>query len=71
MEAFNGTRPQLSTIGGTSDARFISLYCPVVECGLIGATMHQVDERVPVADVERLAEFYADYVAKFLARESA
>ncbi|WP_421953082.1 succinyl-diaminopimelate desuccinylase [Pelagibacterium sp.] len=69
MEKFNGVRPQLSTIGGTSDARFISLYCPVVECGLIGATMHQVDERVPVADVERLAEFYADYVASFLARE--
>lgn len=66
MEKFNGIRPQLSTIGGTSDARFISLYCPVVECGLIGATMHQVDERVPVADVERLAAFYALYVEKFL-----
>jgi len=71
MEAFNGIRPQLSTIGGTSDARFISLYCPVVECGLIGATMHQVDERVPVADVERLAEFYALYVEKFLLGEPA
>ncbi|WP_417583913.1 succinyl-diaminopimelate desuccinylase [Pelagibacterium sp.] len=69
METFNGVRPQLSTIGGTSDARFISLYCPVVECGLIGATMHQVDERVPVADVERLADFYAAYVSSFLARE--
>lgn len=71
MEAFNGIRPQLSTIGGTSDARFIAQYCPVVECGLVGATMHQVDERVPVADVERLASFYAHYVAQFLSGEPA
>lgn len=68
MEAFNGIRPQLSTVGGTSDARFIAQYCPVVECGLIGATMHQVDERVPVADVERLSDFYAHYVTSFLSR---
>src|SRR5690606_36501517 len=68
MEAFNGIRPQLSTVWGTSDARFIAQYCPVVECGLIGATMHQVDERVPVADVERLSDFYADYVEAFLSR---
>ncbi|RDE10039.1 succinyl-diaminopimelate desuccinylase [Pelagibacterium lacus] len=71
MEAHNGIRPQLSTIGGTSDARFIAQYCPVVECGLIGATMHQVDERVPVADVERLSDFYARYVAAFLGRAPA
>lgn len=68
MEAHNGIRPQLSTIGGTSDARFIAQYCPVVECGLVGATMHQVDERVPVADVERLAGFYARYTQAFLSR---
>ena len=68
MEAVNGVRPQLSTVGGTSDARFIAQYCPVVECGLIGATMHQVDERVPVADVERLSRFYARYVEAFLSR---
>ncbi|WMT87448.1 succinyl-diaminopimelate desuccinylase [Pelagibacterium sp. 26DY04] len=68
MEAHNGIRPQLSTIGGTSDARFISQYCPVVECGLVGATMHQVNERVPVADVERLAAFYARYTEAFLSR---
>src|SRR5690606_37817129 len=68
MEAFNGISPQLSTVGGTSDARFIAQYCPVVECGLIGATMHQVDERVPVADVERLSDFYASYVEAFLSR---
>lgn len=71
MEDFNGVRPKLSTIGGTSDARFIAQYCPVVECGLVGATMHQVDERVPVADVERLAEFYAHYVESFLAQGTA
>lgn len=68
MEEFNGIRPKLSTVGGTSDARFIAQYCPVVECGLIGATMHQVDERVPVADVERLARFYALYTEAFLSR---
>jgi succinyl-diaminopimelate desuccinylase len=45
-----GRKPALSTSGGTSDARFIKDYCPVVEFGLVGTTMHAVDERVPVAD---------------------
>src|SRR5262249_13333267 len=49
-----GRAPQLSTSGGTSDARFIKDYCPVVEFGLVGQTMHQVDERVPVADLTKL-----------------
>ncbi len=71
MERLNGVRPHLSTIGGTSDARFVSLYCPVVECGLIGATMHQIDERVPVADVDRLAAFYAAYIKEFLSKGAA
>lgn len=66
MEKENGTRPILSTAGGTSDARFIADYCPVVECGLVGATMHQVDERVPVADVERLVALYARFLSVFL-----
>ena len=66
MELLNGVRPKLSTAGGTSDARFISDYCPVVECGLVGATMHQVDERVPVADVERLARQYVAIAQDFL-----
>src|SRR5215467_1772710 len=44
-----GRRPKLSTSGGTSDARFIKNYCPVLEFGLVGQTMHQVDEHVPVA----------------------
>lgn len=66
MKEVTGITPVLSTIGGTSDARFIADYCPVVECGLIGATMHQVDERVPVADVDRLTDLYAVFVARFL-----
>ncbi len=66
MEEATGVAPILSTIGGTSDARFIANYCPVVECGLVGATMHQVDERVPVADVDKLTELYATFTARFL-----
>ena len=46
-----GRKPKLSTSGGTSDARFIKDYCPVVEFGLVGTTMHAIDERVPVADL--------------------
>jgi succinyl-diaminopimelate desuccinylase len=51
-------RPELSTSGGTSDARFIQAACPVVELGLVGQTMHGVDERVAVADIEALARIY-------------
>ena len=54
-----GIEPELSTGGGTSDARFIAKVCPVVELGLLNATMHQVDEAVSVADVEALAAIYA------------
>jgi succinyl-diaminopimelate desuccinylase len=52
VEKKNGCRPALSTSGGTSDARFIRAYCPVVEFGLVGATAHMVDEHVAVADIE-------------------
>jgi len=58
IEAETGRRPKLSTTGGTSDARFIKHACPVVEFGLVGQTMHQVDERVAVADLDRLAAIY-------------
>ena len=58
IEAETGRRPKLSTTGGTSDARFIVKDCPVVEFGLVGQTMHQVDERVAVADLDRLAAIY-------------
>jgi succinyl-diaminopimelate desuccinylase len=57
-EKVTGRRPELSTTGGTSDARFIQAHCPVAEFGLVGLTMHKVDERVPVADIERLADIY-------------
>ena len=55
-----GRKPVLSTSGGTSDARFIKDYCPVVEFGLVGQTMHAVDERVPVTDLEKLTAVYRD-----------
>ena len=58
VEAETGRRPALSTTGGTSDARFIKAHCPVVEFGLVGQTMHAVDERVAIADLERLAAIY-------------
>lgn len=54
VAAETGKRPALSTTGGTSDARFIKNYCPVVEYGVVGQTMHQVDERVAVADLLKL-----------------
>jgi len=53
-----GTRPKFSTTGGTSDARFIHLHCPVAEIGLAGTTMHKIDERVSVSDLELLARIY-------------
>jgi succinyl-diaminopimelate desuccinylase len=58
VEQVFGKRPELSTTGGTSDARFIKDHCPVAEFGLVGQTMHKVDERVPVADLVALADVY-------------
>lgn len=58
IEAETGKTPELSTSGGTSDARFIKTYCPVVEFGLVGQTMHQVDEHVALADLETLTRIY-------------
>jgi succinyl-diaminopimelate desuccinylase len=51
--------PQLSTGGGTSDARFIKDHCPVAEVGVPGTTMHKVDEAVPVDEIHRLTDIYA------------
>ena len=59
IERVTGSAPQFSTTGGTSDARFIKDHCPVAEVGLAGATMHQANECVPIADVHRLTEIYA------------
>ncbi len=61
-----GIEPALDTGGGTSDARFISRYCPVAEFGLVGSTMHQTDEAVPVAELRQLAGIYRDVIAAFL-----
>ncbi len=58
VAAVTGKTPKLSTSGGTSDARFIKDYCPVVEFGLVGQTMHATDERVPVADLQTLTAVY-------------
>ena len=59
--------PALSTSGGTSDARFIRRVCPVVEFGLVGASMHKVDEAVPVADLVALTAIYDAVLARVLA----
>ncbi len=67
VEAVVGRRPALSTNGGTSDARFVKDYCPVVEFGLVGQTMHQVDERVPVTDLEVLTEVYVAFLERWFA----
>jgi succinyl-diaminopimelate desuccinylase len=58
IQAETGLTPTLSTTGGTSDARFIKDACPVIEFGLVGVTMHQVDECVAVADIDRLTAIY-------------
>jgi succinyl-diaminopimelate desuccinylase len=63
-----GRRPALSTTGGTSDARFITHYCPVVEFGLVGQTMHQVNERVPVADLHALTAIYRKIIDRYFAQ---
>ena len=65
VEAETGRRPVASTTGGTSDARFIRAMCPVLELGLVGQTMHQIDERVPVAEIEALTEVYRQVIRTF------
>ncbi len=62
-----GVAPELSTSGGTSDARFIRALCPVIEVGLVGKTMHQVDERAPVAEIRTLQQVYARIIARYFA----
>jgi succinyl-diaminopimelate desuccinylase len=65
VQEVTGRTPEASSSGGTSDARFISKVCPTVEFGLPGATMHQVDEQVPAADVEKLADIYALIIERY------
>ena len=67
VEAETGIKPQLSTTGGTSDARFIQAYCPVIEFGVVGKTMHKIDERVTISDVDGLARVYGRAITSFFA----
>jgi len=67
IEEVTGRKPDLNTGGGTSDARFITHYCPVIEFGLVGQTMHQVDERTPVADLEKLTKIYRGVLDRYFA----
>ncbi|MBY8916803.1 succinyl-diaminopimelate desuccinylase [Nitratireductor sp. L1-7-SE] len=67
VEAVVGVRPELSTSGGTSDARFIKDHCPVVEFGLVGQTMHMVDERVALSDLETLTQIYLRFLQDWFA----
>jgi succinyl-diaminopimelate desuccinylase len=65
IKEVTGTTPKLSTSGGTSDARFIKNYCPVLEFGLVGTTMHQVDERTSVADLTTLTAVYRKILDRY------
>lgn len=67
VQAETGLAPELSTSGGTSDARFVKSHCPVVEFGLVGRTMHQVDERVEVAQIHKLKDIYGRILRDYFA----
>ena len=67
VTAQTGLAPVLSTTGGTSDARFVKDHCPVVEFGLVGQTMHQVDERVEIGQIERLKAIYTRVLHDYFA----
>ena len=67
VQAETGVVPVMSTSGGTSDARFVKDHCPVVEFGLVGRTMHQVDERVEVAQIHQLKAVYGRILRDYFA----
>ena len=67
IEAMTGIKPQLSTTGGTSDARFICQYGPVIEFGLTGKTMHQIDEHADVAELDALSKIYEGAIERYFA----
>ncbi len=67
VEAETGLRPDLSTTGGTSDARFVKDHCPVMEFGLVGKTIHQTDERVPVDEIRKLKDIYLRILRDYFA----
>jgi succinyl-diaminopimelate desuccinylase len=68
IRRITGREPELSTTGGTSDARFIQACCPVAEFGLVGLTMHKVDERVDLADLADLSAIYREFLELFFER---
>src|SRR5947209_6135361 len=68
IRRITGKTPELSTTGGTSDARFIRAHCPVAEFGLVGLTMHKVDERVELSDLVALTEIYHTFLNLFFER---
>jgi succinyl-diaminopimelate desuccinylase len=70
IETVTGQKPALSTSGGTSDARFITNICPVAEFGLVGQTMHQVDEHVDATDIDQLAKIYHEMLVRFFKGDS-
>ncbi len=65
IHSVTGLTPEMATFGGTSDARFIADYCPVIECGLVGTTMHEVDERVETAQLDQLTKIYTQFLRNF------
>ncbi|HVM85285.1 MAG TPA: succinyl-diaminopimelate desuccinylase [Candidatus Binatia bacterium] len=67
VQEITGRQPELSTTGGTSDARFIKDFCPVIEFGLVGDTMHKANENVATADIEKLAQIYERVLERFFA----
>ena len=67
VQAETGRIPEASTSGGTSDARFVKSHCPVVEFGLVGKTMHQVDERVPIEQINQLKAIYGRILRDYFA----
>lgn len=67
VEAETDLRPEASTTGGTSDARFIQAYCPVIEFGIVGKTMHKVDERASITEIDTLTRIYGRIIDGFVA----
>ncbi|MGH6618601.1 MAG: succinyl-diaminopimelate desuccinylase [Alphaproteobacteria bacterium] len=68
IEQVTGRKPELSTTGGTSDARFIKDHCPVAEFGLVGETMHKIDERCSLDDIRALTEIYRAVLSRYFAK---
>jgi succinyl-diaminopimelate desuccinylase len=68
IKQITGLEPELSTTGGTSDARFIKNHCPVIEFGLVNATIHQVDEQVPLEHLETLTRIYGEFLTTYFAK---